>query len=190
MNGGEAEVGGEQVYRTGKGGYLEAIAPGVGAILLVTLGVWVGVWVGIHGSLTKLSVGEAVDLAIGGIPVVYLLALIYLIRVAVISFMRGRNCAVIVGQAGLTMRDWRARETFVPWARVTGVVWSGIRRFALSLEILDELGARHRERLTGWYWEAAGQMQKLRDEIIRKRGFVEVVEPDSGFRGTWRKWRA
>ena len=185
-NRGEAEAGGEKVYRTGEGGYLAAIAPGLGAILLVALGVWVG----IYASLPKLSVGEGVDLALGGVPVLYLLPLIYLIRVAVISFMRGRNCAVIVGQAGLTMRDWRARETFVPWARVTGVVWSGIRRFALSIEILDELGAYHLERITGWYRESAGQIQKLRDEIVRKRGFAEVTETASRFRGTWRTWRA
>jgi hypothetical protein len=110
--------------------------------------------------------------------------------------MRERNARVIVGYAGVTLRDWRKRERLIPWDTVAGMRWGHQHgkqaRGCVDLEVLDDGGAARRERIAGYLGRLPGHIIELRRDIIDRAGLAQVEAHEPGWRSAieyviWRR---
>jgi len=98
------------------------------------------------------------------------------------EFLRGRNCKLTLTADGLTVGDWRGRETSLLWADVTRIREG--RNGGTWLLVADRQGDQPPVRLA--HGDASG-VEEARDSVLSHLD-SEEVQPDTGFWVT-RKWR-
>jgi len=150
----EAELNGEKVYRVGEGGYWEAVFWACSGMTLVI----------------PLFLLAPLTAAMAAAAVVY----------SVVCIMRVRNAAVILTDSGLTVRNWRKAERFIPWENVVGVVYAATFVYvALSIELQSAAG-KQRRQLIAMNFGGSQVTDNLRDTIVERFGFAELPQTAKG----------
>ena len=156
-NDGKKKTAKRKVYRTGGGGYAEAIWPTLAATLWLVL---------------LLSKGRAFDTTSFIVFVVLVPILTY--AYALSCFLRERNARVALSDEGLAVRNWRNVARFIPWESISGAIWADSMGIRLYLE-LDGPDGRRRLFKLAYTRLIPEPLERLRDEIVARQGLSEVT---------------
>ncbi len=181
----------EKVYRTGAGGYWQAMM----VFFLVLL---------VAGMTAYIIVAGRINLAEHPLYVAMPGALCLPVALFALSaFLRERNSKVGICYGGVLVQDWLGRREFVAWENIAALIqlttWgSGLapsRRHRLAMRVIGDRGRVSTLRLAyvtpGSAPQVYDEWAGLRDEIIKRRNLLfdpdesvgHEIEPEN--KGAW-----